>query len=77
MQIEFLHLHVQLLLYWALDLNELQQYCLAIYGSLFHCSEQKQVQNDSSVLILLSVAKIRAAKNQFSLVYFVDRPKCL
>ena len=73
MKTEFLHLHVQLLLYWALDLNELQQYCLIVYGSLFHCSEQKQVQNDDSIAVVLATALSQAAKTQYSHVHFGDK----
>jgi len=60
-QTEFLLLHAILLLHWALDLNQ-----LAAYGSLFQCSEKKQVQNDAfSVVTHLTEAGIEAKNFYF------------
>ena len=75
MQTELLHLHVQLLLYLVLNLNELYHYA---DGWLSQCSEQKQVQNDVDFdVALLAVAVIQAAKNQSFPVHFVDMSKFL
>ena len=69
---EFLRLHAIVLLHWALDVNQ-----LAAYGSLFHCSEQKQVQNDDSTAVILpAVALSQAAKTLSFLVHFVYIFEC-
>ena len=72
MQNELLHLHVTLFFYWELALNQ-----IAAYGSLFQCSEQKQVQNDDSAnVILLAEDETQAAKNLSFLVHYVDSYGC-
>ena len=63
MQTEILHLHVTLLLPWALDLNQ-----LVAYGS----------QNDDAIAVILPAAVvIQVVETLYFHVHFGDKFECL